>query len=279
MDIFLSMFSYTFMIKAIIVGLLISICSSFLGVNLVLKKYSMIGDGLSHVGFGALALASVLNMAPLMVAIPIVLIVAFILLSNNNKIIKNDTFIALISASSLAIGVTIVSLSKGMNADLYNYLFGSVLAMSDIDVIIAIIFSIIVIIIYLLFFNKFFAITFDENFSKATGINTKLYNMILASLTAITIVLGMRIMGSLLISALIIFPSLIAMNISKNFKLVVIISVISSVICFMIGITMSFNLSTPTGASIVIVNLIVLILTIIIKKINTSIKIAHDIKK
>ena len=272
MSFFLDMFSYSFMIKAIIAGLLISICSALLGVNLVLKKYSMIGDGLSHVGFGALAIAATLNLAPLTVAIPLVLIVAFILLSNNNKVIKNDTFIALISASALAIGVTIISLSKGMNTDLYNYLFGSILAMNSSDFYLAVILSIIVIILYILFFNRIFTITFDENFAKATGVKTKYYNMLLAALTSITIVLGMRIMGSLLISALIIFPALIAMNISKSFKKVVILSAISSVICFLIGITLSFNLSTPTGASIVIINLIVLIIVSLIKNICIYLK-------
>ena len=266
---FLSMFSYSFMVKAIIVGLLISLSSALLGVNLVLKKYSMIGDGLSHVGFGALAVANVLNLAPLVVAVPVVLIVAFFLLSNDSKILKNDAAIALVSSSSLAIGVTIISLSNGMNTDLYNYLFGSILSMSQLDVILSIILSIIVILLYVIFYNKIFSITFDENFARATGINVKLYNVVLAFLTAITIVLGMRVMGSLLISSLIIFPSLISMNISKKFKSVVILSALISSLCFMIGITISFMASTPAGASVVLVNLSLLIITIIINKIFT----------
>lgn len=263
----IEMFSYSFMQKAIIVGVLISLSAALLGVNLVLKKYSMIGDGLSHVGFGALAIASVLNLAPLLVTIPIVLIVAFILLTNKNKILKNDAFIAMISASSLAIGVVIVSLSKGLNTDLYNYLFGSILAMSSFDVGLSIVLSLIVILLYILFYNKIFTITFDENFAKATGVNTKFYNMILAILTSITIVLGMRIMGSLLISSLIIFPSLNAMNISKSFKGVVFFAGLTSVICFFIGITISFIYSLPSGASIVLVNLSLLIILTIFKNI------------
>lgn len=267
-DMFLEMFSYSFMQKAIIVGLLISICAALLGVNLVLKKYSMIGDGLSHVGFGALAVASVLNLAPLLVTIPVVLIVAFILLTNKNKILKNDAFIAMISASSLAIGVVIVSLSSGMNTDLYNYLFGSILAMSNFDVLLSIILSTIVILLYILFYNKIFAITFDENFSQATGLNTKFYNMLLAILTSITIVLGMRLMGSLLISSLIIFPTLNAMNISKSFKGVVIFAALTSILCFIIGITISFIYSVPSGASIVLVNLSLLIILSLINKLK-----------
>ncbi len=255
------MFSYPFMVRALIVGILVSICASLLGVSLVLKRFSMIGDGLSHVGFGALSLAVALNMAPLKVAIPIVIIAAFILLRvTENSKIQGDAAIALISTGALALGVMIVSLTTGMNMDVYNYMFGSILAMSKGDVIFSIIISIIIIFLYLYFYEKIFAVTFDENFAKATGIRTDLYRMLLAILTAIIIVLGMRMMGALLISSLIVFPAVTAMRVCDTFKQVVICSVLISMISFIIGISMSFLYATPTGASIVIVDIIFFIL-------------------
>lgn len=255
------MFSYPFMIRALIVGILVSVCASLLGVSLVLKRYSMIGDGLSHVAFGALALAVALNMAPLKVAIPIVIVAAFILLRvTENSKIQGDAAIALISTGALAIGIMIISLTTGMNMDVYNYMFGSILAMSKSDVILSIIISAIVLILYIVFYEKIFAVTFDETFAKATGIHTNLYHMLLAILTAVIIVLGMRMMGALLISSLIVFPAVTSMRMCHTFKSVVICSVIISIVSFMIGITMSYLYATPTGASIVIVDISLLIL-------------------
>lgn len=270
-DIIYEIFSYPFMVKAIISGLLISICSALLGVVLVLKKYSMIGDGLSHVGFGALAVATALNKEPIIVSIPIVVIVSFFLLKiSENKKIKGDSAIALISTSSLAIGIMILSMTTGMNTDVSNYLFGSILGLTKVDVILTIILSIFVIIIFVLFYNKIFAITFDENFSKATGINVNLYNIIIAFLTSLIIVLGMRTMGSLLISSLMIFPTLTSMRVFKSFKAVVINSLIISIICFLVGIFISYIYDIPTGANIAIVNvlafLIYYIIGLILKK-------------
>ncbi|MPN42437.1 High-affinity zinc uptake system membrane protein ZnuB [bioreactor metagenome] len=176
----------------------------------------MIGDGLSHVGFGALAIATALNVAPLKISIPIVIISAFLLLrlSENSKI-KGDAAIAIISTGSLAVGVMVISITTGMNVDVCNYMFGSILAMSKDDVTLSIILSCVVLILYILFYSKIFAVTFDENFSRATGTKAGLYNMLIALLTAITIVIGMRLMGVLLISSLIIFPSLTSMRILK----------------------------------------------------------------
>lgn len=266
------MLSYPFMIRAIIVGVLVSLCAALLGVSLVLKRYSMIGDGLSHVGFGALAIASALNLAPLQVSIPIVVVAAILLLrlSENSKI-KGDSAIALISTSALAIGVLVISQTTGMNTDVYNYMFGSILAMNTGDVFLSIILSAIVLILFILFYTKIFAVTFDETFSKATGIRTGTYNMLIAILTAITIVLGMRMMGSLLISSLIIFPSLTSMRLCKNFKSVVICSALLSVICFLIGITISFIYATPTGASIVVVDIAMFLLFTLINLIKNKI--------
>ncbi len=250
------MLSFTFMQRAIIVGILVSLCAALLGVSLVLKRYSMIGDGLSHVGFGALALATVLNAAPLAVAIPVVVVAAFLLLrlSENSKI-KGDSAIALISTSALAFGVLAVSLTTGVNTDIFNYMFGSILAMKQSDVVLSIVLSVAVIFLFLIFYNKIFAVTFDETFAKATGTHAGAYNMLIAFLTAITIVLGMRMMGALLISSLIVFPTLTAMRVFKSFKSVVISSAVISVVCFLVGITVSYAFSAPTGASVVMANL------------------------
>lgn len=256
----IEMLSYPFILRAILVGILIAACAALLGVSLVLKRYSMIGDGLSHVGFGALAISIAMNAAPLALSIPIVVIAAFLLLRLSEKSkIKGDAAIALISTSSMAIGVTAVSLTTGMNIDIYNYMFGSILAMSKGDVVLSIFLAVIILLLYALFYTKIFAVTFDENFAKATGTNSGLYNMLIAFLTAITIVLGMRLMGALLISSLIIFPSLTSMRVFKSFKKVTISSVIISVACFIIGITISFIYSTPAGASIVLINVIAFI--------------------
>lgn len=250
------MFSYPFMIRALVGGVLISLCAAVLGVSLVLKRYSMIGDGLSHVGFGALAAAAALNMAPLAVAVPVVVAAAFILLrmSENGKI-KGDAAIAVFSTGALAVGVMIVSLTTGMNTDLYSYMFGSILAMSRGDVICSAALSAGILILYLLFYEKIFAVTFDETFARATGIRTGLYNMLIAFLTAVTVVLGMRMMGALLISSLIIFPALTAMRICKSFKGVIVSALILSAVSFLAGITVSFVYATPAGASIVVVDM------------------------
>jgi zinc transport system permease protein len=256
-DLFIEMMSYTFLVRAVVVGILVALCSSLLGVSLVLKRYSMIGDGLSHVGFGALAVATALNASPLQISVPVVMIAAFLLLKiSENSNIKGDAAIALISTSALAIGVMAISVTSGINIDIYNYMFGSILAMSKADVALSIALSITVFILYIFFYSKLFAVTFDESFAKATGIKTSLYNMLLALLTAVTIVIGMRLMGALLISSLIIFPSLTSMKVFKSFRGVVICSAILSVLCFITGIVLSYILSTPAGASVVCVNIL-----------------------
>ncbi|MBQ8592631.1 MAG: metal ABC transporter permease [Lachnospiraceae bacterium] len=256
-DLMTEMVSYPFMVRALVAGILISLCASVLGVTLVLKRYSMIGDGLSHVGFGALAIAAALNMAPLAVAIPIVIAAAIILLRlTESSKIKGDAAIAVFSTGALAIGVTIVSLTTGMNADLYSYMFGSILAMSMSDVVLSVVLSILVLILYVFLYEKIFAVTFDETFARATGTKTGFYNMAIAVLTAVTVVLGMKMMGAMLISSLIIFPGLTAMRICKSFKSVIFCAVAVSVISFVIGITVSYVYATPAGASIVIVDII-----------------------
>lgn len=256
MSIIIEMFSYTFLVRAVIVGLLVSLCASLLGVSLVLKRYSMIGDGLSHVGFCTLAIATALNSAPLLIAIPVTVLTAFLLLRiSENGRIKGDAAIAIISTSSLAIGVIVISLTTGMNTDVCNYMFGSILAMSTADVMISIGLASVVMVLFIFFYNKIFGVTFDENFCRATGVSTGIYNMVIAFLTAITIVLGMRMMGALLISSLVIFPALTSMRVFKTFKSVCISSAIVSVICFSVGIVVSYVFAMPTGASVVLINI------------------------
>ncbi|MDR0813428.1 MAG: metal ABC transporter permease [Oscillospiraceae bacterium] len=256
LNILSEMFSYTFLVRAVIVGLLVSLCSSLLGVSLVLKRYSMIGDGLSHVGFGALAVATAMNAAPLTISIPVVVIAAFLLLriSESSKI-KGDAAIAIISTSSLALGVVVISQTTGMNTDVCNYMFGSILVMSKGDVKLSIVLAAAVLALFILFYNKIFAVTFDESFSRATGVKTSAYNMLLALLTAITIVLGMRMMGALLISSLVIFPALTSMRVCKRFFSVTVCSATVSVVCFFVGVVLSYIYETPTGASVVVVNI------------------------
>ena len=263
----MDMFSYSFMIRALIVGILVSLCSALLGTSLVLKRYSMIGDGLSHVGFAALAIAYVSNLTPLAIAIPICVLAAFLLLRmNESNKIKGDAATALMCSGALAVGVMTVSLTTGMNTDVCNYMFGSILAMSKSDVRISIGLSIVVLILYILFYPRIFAVTFDETFAKATGTKSDFYNMIIALLTAITVVLGMRMMGTLLISSLLVFPSLSAMRICKTFKSVTIVAVIISVICFCVGVYISYQYSSPTGSSIVIVNMVVFLICLVYEK-------------
>ncbi|MEG1548306.1 MAG: metal ABC transporter permease [Clostridia bacterium] len=257
-DMLRELFSYAFLVRAILVGSLVALCAALLGVTLVLKRYSMIGDGLSHVGFGALSVAMAMGAAPLAVAIPVVILAAFLLLriSENGKL-HGDAAIALIASSSLAIGVMVTSLTSGLNADVYSYMFGSILAMSDADVYLSALLAAVVLVLFIVFYNKIFAITFDESFARATGTRAGLYNMLIALLTALTIVIGMRIMGTMLISGLIIFPALTAMRVCKSFKSVVICSAITSVSGFLLGMVLSYMLGTPAGASIVVVNVIV----------------------
>ena len=269
-DEIIKMFSYSFFVRAVIGGSLIALCAALLGVSLVLKRYSMIGDGLSHVGFGALAIAAAVNAAaPLEFAIPIVVIAAFFLLriSENSKI-KGDSAIAVISTASLAIGITVATMTTGMNTDINSYLFGSIIAMSQKDIIICIILSAIVIIMYIFFYNKIFAVTFDESFARATGTKANIYNMIIAFLTALTITVGMKMMGSLLISSLIIFPAITSMRICRRFKTVVICSAVIAVLCSISGLILSYLYNSPTGASIVITNVCLLIIFSIIGSIS-----------
>lgn len=257
-------FGFSFVVNALIVGVLIALCSSLLGVTLVLKRFSFIGDGLSHVAFGAIAIASVLKISNQnIIVMPVTIVTAVLLLRmGQDTRIKGDAAIAMLSVGSLAVGyllMNVFSTSANVSGDVCSTLFGStaILTLSDADVNLCIIMSVAVIIIYCMFYNRIFSVTFDESFAKATGTNVNAYNFLTAVVTAVIIVLAMNLVGSLLISALIIFPALTAMRIMDSFKGVVICSAVLSVICALVGIIASILYSTPVGATIVVVQLIV----------------------
>ena len=269
----MEMLSYPFMVRALLGGILVSLCASLLGVSLVLKRYSMIGDGLSHVSFGALSVALAAGWSPLKVSIPVVVLAAFFLLRITERgQIKSDAAIAMISASALAVGIIVTSMTTGMTTDVSSYMFGSILAMSREDVEFSAALSAAVLFLFLFCYNKVFAVTFDENFAKATGVRVGFYNVLIAVLTAVTIVLGMRMMGAMLISSLIIFPALTSMRIFKSFHGVVVSSGILSIICFFIGMVISYIYSTPAGASVVVVNLGFFLLFSLIQTVERIIK-------
>ncbi len=269
-----SYFSYPFVQYALIAGILIALCAALLGVSLVLKRYSMIGDGLSHVAFGAMAVATVCGMAPMTVTLPITIVAAVILLGiTGNSKIKGDAAIAMISVGALAIGyllLNIFSASANVSGDVCTTLFGStsILTLSETDVILCALLAIVVILVFVLFYHKIFAVTFDESFASATGTNAKAYNTLIAVVTAVVIVLAMKLVGALLISALIIFPALSAMRIFKNFSSVIISSSVISVVCAVIGIFIAILYGTPVGSTIVAANIAVFLICLSIGKIT-----------
>ena len=257
-------FGFSFVVNALVVGVLIALCSSLLGVTLVLKRFSFIGDGLSHVAFGAIAIASVLKLSNQnIIVMPVTVFVAVLLLRmGQNTRIKGDAAIAMLSVGSLAVGyllMNVFSTSANVSGDVCSTLFGStsILTLSDADVILCIIMSVAVIAIYGMFYNRIFSVTFDESFAKATGTNVNAYNFLIAVVTAVIIVLAMNLVGSLLISALIIFPALTAMRMMDSFKGVVICSAVLSVLCALVGIIASILYATPVGATIVVVQIVV----------------------
>lgn len=267
-------FSFSFVRYAFIVGVLISLCSSLLGVTLVLKRFSFIGDGLSHVAFGGICIASVLNLSNNMfLVLPITIICAILLLkTGKNTKIQGDAAIAMISVGSLAIGyliMNIFSVSTNLSGDVCSTLFGStsILTLKKSEVWLCSILSISVIIAFTIFYNKIFAVTFDENFAQAVGTHASIYNLVIAVIIAIIIVLAMNLVGSLLISALVIFPAISAMRVFKSFKSVTICSAIFSVFCSMIGLIISILCGTPVGSTIVAVDIFMFLVFSIIGKI------------
>lgn len=269
MDLILDMLSFGFIRRALLVGVFVSLCAALLGVSMVLKRFSMIGDGLSHVSFGALSVALAFGWAPLQFSIPIVAIAAFFLLRITERTkVKSDAAIAAVSAASLAIGIIVTSLKTGMNTDVASYMFGSILAMGEEDVWVSVVLSVAVLGLFGFCYHRIFAITFDENFAQATGVSVSFYNTLIAILTAITVVLGMRMMGALLISSLIIFPAMSSMRLFKRFSLVVTCAGVLSVICFCAGMVGSYQFDTPVGASVVVANLVVFLLFCGIQKVR-----------
>lgn len=260
-DKFMMYLQYPFVRYALIVGILIALCSSLLGVTLVLKRFSFIGDGLSHVAFGAIAIASVFNLTnKMLLVLPVTIISAVLLLrTGQNAKIKGDAAIAMISVGALAFGyliMNIFSTSSNLSGDVCSTLFGStsILTLTQKEVWVCIVLSIAVVIIFVLFYNKIFAVTFDENFAKAAGTSADTYNLLIAIVIAVIIVLAMNLVGSLLISALVIFPALSAMRIFRSFKSVTIVSAILSVICAFGGMVISILAGTPVGSTIVAVD-------------------------
>ncbi len=259
----MSYLQYDFVVNAIIVGVLIALCASLLGVTLVLKRLSYIGDGLSHVAFGAMAIAGVLNFTndmPLILLITVVCAVLLISAGQNAKI-KGDASIAMLSVGSLAIGYllfNVFSTSANLSGDVCSTLFGStsILTLQSADVRLCAVLSAVVIVVFIFFYNKIFAVTFDENFSKAIGTKAALYNLIIAVITAIIIVLAMNLVGSLLITALVIFPAVSAMRVCKTFKSVTICSAVISVICAVVGLLISILAGTPVGSTIVAADIV-----------------------
>jgi len=259
---------YDFVRNALLVGLLISVCAGLLGVMLVLKRYSMIGDGLSHVAFGAMAVAAVAGLAPMTVALPITVLAAVLLLWANEKgIIKGDAAIAILSAGAMAIGYLLLNIfpssdTGSISGDVCSALFGStsMMTLSQSDVWLCIILSTVVILFFILCYNRIFAVTFDSDFARASGIRTSAYNLIISVVSGVVIVLAMKLVGALLISALIIFPALTSMRLFRNFKAVVISSAVVAVLGSAAGLVLSLIYSFPTGATVVAVHLVIFML-------------------
>ena len=256
--------SYAFVRYAFIAGVLTALCSSLLGVTLVLKRYSFMGDGLSHVAFGAMAIAAVLSVkTELIVVLPVTVLCAVLLLKTGaNARIKGDAALAMLSVGSMACGYLLLNMfsaSANVSGDVCSTLFGStsILTLTQTDVWVCVIMSALVILTYVLFYNKIFAVTFDENFARATGVNAAAYNLLIAVITAVIIVLAMNLVGALLTSALMIFPALSAMRVFHTFRAVVLCSAVVAVISSAAGILISIVLSSPVGATIVVVGLIV----------------------
>lgn len=267
--------SYSFVWYALIVGILISLCSSLFGATLVLKRFSFIGDGLSHVAFGAMAVASVLNLTNnTLLVMPITVIAAVVLLkSGQNARLKGDSAIAVFSVSAMALGYLLMSFfstSANVSGDVCSTLFGStsLLTLTTAELVVSIVFSALVIGLFVIFYNRIFAVTFDETFARATGMNTSVYNLLIAVVIAVIIVLGMSLVGSLLISALVVFPALSAMRVINNFKGVVIASAIIATLAALFGMLFSIIFLTPTGATIVVFNLIAYIIFSVVGKIK-----------
>lgn len=268
-------FSYEFVWFALIVGTLIALCSSLFGVVLVLKRFSFIGDGLSHVAFGALAIATVIGVSDnMLIVLPVTVISAILLLmSGRNAKIKGDAAIAMLSAGALAIGYLVMSVfssSSNVAGDVCSTLFGSfsIITLTRLEVILCVVLSVVVIVLFVFLYNRIFAVTFDESFATASGVRASLYNLIIAAITAVIIVLAMNLVGSLLISALVIFPALSAMRLAKTFRGVVICAALISTVCAIVGILSAILASTPVGPTVVAIDILAFLVCFLIGKLK-----------
>ena len=271
-------FSYGFVRYAFIAGVLISLCAGLLGVVLVLKRYAMIGDGLSHVAFGAMAVAAVLGFAPMTVALPVTVAVAvLLLLAGEKQLIKGDSAIAMLSAGSLAVGYLLLNIfpasdSGSLSGDVCASLFGStsIMTLRGSDVWLCVGLSVAVIGFFVIFYHKIFAVTFDEGFATSSGVRVRAYNFLIAAISGVVIVLAMKLVGALLISSLIIFPALSAMRVFRSFRLVILCSAVISVVGSLTGLLFALLMSTPTGASVAVVHIVIFLVFTLLGKLRRA---------
>ena len=271
-------FSYPFVRYAFIAGVLISLCAGLLGVVLVLKRYSMIGDGLSHVAFGAMAIAAVLGFTPMTIALPVTVAVAvLLLLAGEKQLIKGDSAIAMLSAGSLAVGYLLLNLfpssdTGSLSGDVCASLFGStsMMTLQGSDVWLCVGLSVAVIAFFAVFYHKIFAVTFDEGFATSSGVRVRTYNFLIAAISGVVIVLAMKLVGALLISSLIIFPALSAMRLFRSFRSVILCSAVISVVGSLTGLLLALLLSTPTGASVAVVHIVIFAIFSVLGKLRRA---------
>ena len=275
---FFEFLSYDFVQRALIAGILVAVCAAVLGVILILKRYALIGHGLSEIAFASCSAANALNLSPLIFAAPVVIFSAFLILFISIKRkIGGDIAIAAVSSCALALGVIITSISSGFNSSVYGYMFGSILALDNQDVILAIALSGFIILIFIIFYNRLFIITYNEDYARSLGLNVNFYQALIALTTALVILTGMRIMGALLISSLIIFPALTAGKLASSFRAIILIAALIALISFAAGIFISFIYNLPAGASIVIANAGLFMLIIIFKNLILIFKVKEGI--
>ena len=267
MSTLVEMFSYDFMVRALVAGVAIALVAALIGVPLVLRRSSMIGDGLSHTAFGAVAVALVAGVMPTFLALLIVLMAAFVILwISRNRKVYSDAMIAVLSVSSLAVGVLVISLGGGVNIDLNSYLFGSILAVGWMDAVMSVVLAVMVMILYIVLFKRIFAVTFDAEVAQSVGVKVGLFDAIFALICAVVVVIGMKLLGALLISGLIIFPALTAMRLTKSFKCAIIVGCIVAVVAFLVGLILSFLLTLPTGATVIVVNLVIFLVAVVFNR-------------
>jgi len=258
---FLEMFSYDFMLNALVAGGFVSISCAVMGVFLVLRKFSMIGDGLAHTSLATIALGMFLGVSPIGISIPLVIAASFFIMRLSQKAtLWGDSAIGFVSAAAVAAAVMIVSLSNGFNTDLYGYLFGNILSISVGELWISVMLSLVVIVFAVIFYRDLFALSFDDDFAKVIGVKADILNTAIIVLTAVTVVLGVRVVGTMLISSLIIIPAITALQISKNFKQTIIFSALIAMFSVIVGISLSFFLDIPTGATIVLINVLLFLI-------------------